>query len=38
MHVRYETRFYISWPEHLGGGSTLLDMYGSMVLIPSFGV
>jgi hypothetical protein len=35
--VRYDTRFFIRWPEHLGGGSTYLDLYGSMVLVAALG-
>jgi len=35
--VLYETRFFIRWPEHLGGMSTQLDLHGSMVLVPALG-
>lgn len=38
MHVRYETRFLITWPEHLGEGMSYLDMHGSMWLIPTLGM
>jgi hypothetical protein len=37
VHVLYETRFFISWPEHLGGGTTDLKLHGSMVLLAAFG-
>jgi hypothetical protein len=33
----YDTRFFIRWPEHLGGGSTYLDLHGSMVLVAALG-
>jgi hypothetical protein len=35
--VLYETRFFIEWPEHLGGESSYLDLAGSMVLHPAIG-
>jgi hypothetical protein len=35
--VLYETRFFIAWPEHLGGGSSYLDLAGSMLLHPAIG-
>ncbi|HEY1365837.1 MAG TPA: hypothetical protein VGF23_01945 [Gaiellaceae bacterium] len=37
VSVLYETRFFIEWPEHLGGESSYLDVAGSMVLRPSLG-
>jgi hypothetical protein len=33
-HVLYDTRFFVHWPAHLGGGSTTIDVSGSMVLVP----
>jgi hypothetical protein len=33
----YDTRFFIRWPDHLGGGSAYLDLHGSMVLVPAIG-
>jgi hypothetical protein len=38
VQVLYDTRFFIRWPEHLGGGSAFLDLRGSMVLLPSLGI
>jgi len=37
VHVAYDTTFLINWPEHLGGGSVNLSLYGAMVLIPELG-
>ena len=36
-HVAYDTLFFISWPEHLGGGSVELRLRGTMLLVPFFG-
>lgn len=35
-HVAYDTTFFISWPEHLGGGSVELRLRGTMLLVPFF--
>lgn len=35
-HVAYDTVFFISWPEHLGGGSVDLRLRGTMLLVPFF--
>jgi hypothetical protein len=35
-HVAYDTAFFISWPEHLGGGSVELRLRGTMLLVPFF--
>jgi hypothetical protein len=35
-HVAYDTTFFISWPEHLGGGSVELCLRGTMLLVPLF--
>ena len=35
-HVAYDTLFFISWPEHLGGGSVELVLRGTMLLVPFF--
>ena len=35
-HVAYDTLFFISWPEHLGGGSVELRLRGTMLLVPFF--
>jgi hypothetical protein len=35
-HVAYDTVFFISWPEHLGGGSVELRLQGTMLLVPFF--
>ena len=37
-HVLYETRFFVDWPEHLGGSSVSIDLAGTMVLIPLLAV
>jgi hypothetical protein len=34
----YGTRFFVNWPEHLGGGSINIDLAGTMVLIPLLAV
>jgi len=34
VHMGYETRFLIRWPDHLGGGETAIDLDGTMVLRP----
>lgn len=38
VQVGYHTRFLINWPEHLGGGTSLLDLDGTMVLVPLLSV
>jgi hypothetical protein len=35
-HVAYDTAFFISWPEHLGGGTVELVLRGTMLLVPFF--
>ena len=35
-HVAYDTAFFISWPEHLGGGEVELRLRGTMLLVPFF--
>jgi hypothetical protein len=30
----YETRFFVDWPEFLGGGSASVEFYGAMTLCP----
>ncbi len=37
VHVGFDTRFTINWPEQLGGGSVNLDLVGGMVLVPLLG-
>lgn len=37
MHVRFDTTFLITWPEHLGGGSIEIEVSGAMVLAPLLG-
>lgn len=34
MQTVYETRFFVTWPEYLGGGTADIEAYGSMVLLP----
>jgi hypothetical protein len=34
VQVQYETTFFVNWPEHLGGGSVEVDLYGTMILDP----
>lgn len=34
VHVLYETRFLINWPEQLGGGTVIADVDGSMLMVP----
>ena len=34
--MAYDTAFFISWPEHLGGGSVELRLRGTMLLVPFF--
>jgi hypothetical protein len=38
VHVGYETRFLIDWPDHFGGTETFIDLEGTMVLRPLLGI
>jgi len=37
-HLAYQTRFFVSWPEHLGGGHVFIDFVGAMTLRPILAV
>lgn len=30
----YDTRFFVEWPDYLGGGRAEADFYGAMTLQP----
>jgi len=34
VQVAYDTKFFIQWPEHLGGGSITIDLEGTMIMSP----
>jgi hypothetical protein len=34
VQIKYETTFLVTWPEHLGGGESNIDLEGTMMLVP----